>query len=138
MCFKRLYTLEYICKYYFLKKNVNVIFNILFKNFSQEKIIHFPFFQSWAEVWINKDIVNWHKEGQSIDRFLTKYQGHEPIKYRLWEAKKKKMSYITVNFPTGYIEGGEVFLKDILSEKDGVKFSLTFMKRILDTQIEKF
>lgn len=106
--------------------------------FIRNVIIHFPFFQSWAEVWINKDLVNWHKEGQSIDRFLAKYQGHEPIKYRFWEAEKKKMSYITVNLATGYTEGSKVFLRDILSEKDGVKFSLTFMKRILDTQVEKF
>jgi len=47
------------------------------------------------------------------------------------------MSYITVNLPTGYTEGSKVFLRDILSEKDGVKFSLTFMKRILDSQVEK-
>ena len=105
--------------------------------FIRNVMVHFPFFQTWCDVWINKTIVNWYKEGQSIDKFLTKYQGQEPVKYRFWEADKKKMSYITINFPTAYREGNKVFLKDILSEKDGVKFSLVLMRGILDTQIEK-
>ena len=108
-----------------------------FFRFVRNIIVHFPFFNSWEEIWISKDIVNWHREGQSIDRFLSKYEGHEPIKYRLWEAEKKKMSYISINFPTRYCEGIQVFVKDILTEKDGVVFSLALMKRILDTQIEK-
>jgi hypothetical protein len=105
--------------------------------FIRNVMIHFPFSQTYGDVWINKTIVNWYKEGQSIDKFLTKYQGHEPVKYRFWEADKEKMSYITINFPTAYREGNKVFLKDILSEKDGVKFSLVLMRGILDTQIEK-
>jgi hypothetical protein len=30
-----------------------------------------------------------------------------------------------------------MFLKDILSEKEGVKFSFILMKQILDTQVEE-
>jgi hypothetical protein len=104
--------------------------------FARNILIHFPFFQTWEEVWINKNIVNWHKEGQSIDRFLTKYEGHEPVKYRFWEAAKKKMTYITITFPEEYTKGNRIFLKDILSEKDGVKFSLIFMRKVIDTQVE--
>lgn len=104
--------------------------------FIRNLLIHFPFFQSWEEVWINKDIVNWYREGQSIDRFLTKYEGHEPVKYRFWEASKKKMTYMAVNFPKEYSKRSRVFLKDILSEKDGVKFSLVLMRQVLDTQVE--
>jgi hypothetical protein len=103
--------------------------------FIRNVMVHFPFFQRWEEVWINKTIVNWHKEGQSIDKFLAKYQGHEPVKYHFWEAEKKKMTYMSVNFPPVYTSGSRVFLKDILSEKDGVKFSLVLMKGILDTQV---
>ena len=47
---------------------------------------HFPFFDSWDDVWINKSIVNWFREGQSIDRFLCKHQGTGVVKYRFWEA----------------------------------------------------
>ncbi|HUU16975.1 MAG TPA: hypothetical protein VMW72_07495 [Sedimentisphaerales bacterium] len=32
-------------------------------------INHFPFFNIWDDVWISKSIVNWNKEGQSIDRY---------------------------------------------------------------------
>jgi len=104
--------------------------------FVRNVLTHFPFFQRWEDVWINKAMVNWYKEGQSIDKFLTKYQGHDPVKYRFWEAEKKKMTYMSVNFPTAYTSGERVFSKDILSEKDGVKFSHVLMRKILDTQVE--
>ena len=108
-----------------------------FFKFVRNVIVHLPFFKSWSELWINKDIINWCREGQSIDKFLNTYEGHEPVKYRFWETGKKNMTYITINFPKGYTEGRSIYLNDFLSEKDGVKFSLIFMKQILDTQIEK-
>lgn len=60
----------------------------LFK-FIRNAFSHFPFFDSWDEVWINKSITNWFREGQSIDRFLTKYCGKEKVKYRFWEESKQ-------------------------------------------------
>jgi len=100
-------------------------------------INHFPFFNCWNEVWINKSIVNWHKERQSIDQFIEKYKGKDIVKYRFWEAEKKKMTYLSINFPSTYNDNDKIFLKDILSEKEGVKFSFILMKQILDTQIEE-
>jgi len=41
----------------------------LFK-FIRNLISHFPFFNSWNEVWFDKLIINWNRKGQSIDRFL--------------------------------------------------------------------
>lgn len=106
----------------------------LFK-FVRNVIAHFPFFQSWEEVWIDKDIVNWYKEGQSIDKFLKKYQGHEPVKFRFWEEDKKRMTYVSITFPKDYSNGERIYLKDSISEKDGIKFSVIFMKRVIDTQV---
>ncbi len=100
-------------------------------------INHFPFFNSWNDVWINKSIVNWYKEGQSIDQFIEKYKGKDIIRYRFWEAEIKKMTYLSINFPSNYNENDKIFLKDILSEKEGVKFSFILMKQILDTQLEE-
>lgn len=100
-------------------------------------INHFPFFNSWDDVWINKSIVNWYKEGQSIDQFIEKYKGKDVVKYRFWEAEKKKMTYLRINFPSNYNDNDKIFLKDILSEKEGVKFSFILMKQILDTQLEE-
>jgi hypothetical protein len=28
--------------------------------FIRNVMVHFPFFQSWAKVWISRDVVNWH------------------------------------------------------------------------------
>ena len=61
----------------------------LFK-FIRNVISHFPFFDSWDDVWINKNIVNWYREGQTIDRFIEKYKGHDVVKYRFWEANKRE------------------------------------------------
>jgi len=108
----------------------------LFK-FVRNIVAHFPFFESWDKVWVNKSIINWYKEGRSIDKFLNKYKGKETVKYRFWEAQKKRMTYLSINFPKKYEENTKIYLKEILSEKEGVKFSFILMKKILDTQVEK-
>lgn len=107
----------------------------LFK-FIRNIIIHFPFFDSWNEVWINKTIINWQKQGQFIDYFLQKYKGKELVKYRFWEPSKKRMTYLTINFPKEYDKGNKIYLREVMSEKEGVKFSFILMKQILNTQVE--
>lgn len=108
----------------------------LFK-FIRNVITHFPFFEGWDDVWIKKSIINWYKEGQSIDKFIERYKEKDVVKYRFWEANKKKMTYLSINFPKEYDNGNKIYLKDILSEKEGVKFSFLLMKKILDTQVEE-
>lgn len=108
----------------------------LFK-FVRNVVAHFPFFKSWDEVWINNSLVNWYKEGQTIDKFLKKYEGQSKVKYRFWEPSKKKMTYLTISFPNEYINDSKVFLKDIITEKEGVKFSFILMRQIMNTQVEE-
>jgi len=108
----------------------------LFK-FVRNVVAHFPFFKCWDEVWINNSLVNWYKEGQTIDKFLKKYEGHKEVKYRFWEPSKKKMTYLTISFPNEYLNDSKVFLKDIISEKEGVKFSFILMRQIMNTQVEE-
>lgn len=103
--------------------------------FVRNLLAHFPIFETWDDVWVSKELVNWQKEGLTIDRFLKKYTGHEEVKYRFWEANKKRMTYINISFPKGYGEK-KIYLKDMISEKDGTKFSLMMMRKILDTQVE--
>jgi hypothetical protein len=106
----------------------------LFK-FVRNILAHFPVFDTWDEVWVSKELVNWQREGLTIDRFLKKYLGHDEVKYRFWEPDKKLMTYISINFPEKY-EQNKIYLKDIVAEKDGVKFSLIMMCQILNTQVE--
>lgn len=105
----------------------------LFK-FIRNVLAHFPLFETWDQVWISKKLVNWQKEGLSIDKFLTKYSGHEEVKYRFWEEDKKLMTYLTIQFPPTY-DANRIYLKDIITEKEGVKFSFIMMKKILNTQV---
>ena len=106
----------------------------LFK-FVRNVLAHFPLFETWDEVWISKELVNWQKEGLTIDRFLKKFSGHKEVKYRFWELEKKKMTYLNIRFPKEYDEN-KIYLKDIISEKEGVKFSFIMMRQILNTQVE--
>lgn len=106
----------------------------LFK-FVRNVLSHFPYFQSWNSVWIKKSIINWNKEGLTIDKFLKKYEGHEPVKYRFWEGHKKRMTYLSICFPEQYLIDTNIYLKDIVSEKEGVMFSFILMRKIMDTQV---
>ena len=106
----------------------------LFK-FVRNVMTPFPLFESWDEVWISKELVNWQKEGLTVDRFLKKFSGHEEVKYRFWEPEKKKMTYMSIHFPKEYGKN-KIYLKDIISEKEGVKFCFIMMRQILNTQFE--
>jgi hypothetical protein len=106
----------------------------LFK-FIRNVIVHFPFFDSWDDVWVNQSMVNWHKDSQSIERFIRKYKGKETVKYRFWEADKKRMTYLSINFPKHYEGDANIYLKDLLSERQGVRFSFVLMRQVLDSQV---
>jgi hypothetical protein len=110
--------------------------NDLFK-FIRNVITHYPFFDRWDDVWISNSLANWYQEGQSIDRFLEKYKGHPTIKYRFWEASKKRMTFVLINFPDTYKKGTRVYLNYYLTENEGIKFSLLLMKKIIDSQVEQ-
>lgn len=107
----------------------------LFK-FVRNVVSHFPFFTKWDDVWISKPIVNWYKDGQTIDKFIKKYLGNSEVKYRFWEVDKKLMTYLTISFPKEYSYKSKIYLKDIITEKEGVKFSFILMRQIINTQVE--
>lgn len=98
-------------------------------------LAHFPLFEAWDDVWVSKDLVNWQNKGQAIDLFFEKYAGHKEVRYRFWEAKKKLMTYLSICFPEEYGDK-KIYLKDMIPEKDGVKFSIIMMWQILNTQVE--
>jgi hypothetical protein len=108
----------------------------LFK-FIRHILMHFPFFYNWDDVWVKQSLVNLYStRPQFIDKFLSNNEGKEQLKYRFWEEDKKKMTYIAIRFPKGYTQGEKIFLKSMLPEKDGVKFSSIFMWNILKIQVE--
>ena len=115
-----------------------IIIDDLF-SFIRNTLSHFPVFDDWNSVFINKNLATWIKSG-TIDKFLTKcikikIDGKGIVKYRIWEKDKKKMTYISVNFPEKY-DTNNVYLKDIISEENGLKLCIAFMKQVLDTQVE--
>lgn len=108
-------------------------------SFIRNLLLHFPIFDTWNEVYINKNLATWSKAGQ-IDKFLQKctkikIDGKGSVDYRIWECKKKKMTYFSINFPEVY-EDDNIYLKDIIAEEVGMKFCMALMREILDTQVE--
>lgn len=101
-------------------------------------LMHFPYFEKWTDLWIRRPLVNLYStRPQFIDRFLSENEGKDELKYRFWEEKKKRMTYVSITFPKDYTKGDKFFLKDMLPEEDGVKFSAIFMRNILKVQIEE-
>lgn len=108
--------------------------------FIRNLLLHFPVFDTWDEVYINKNLATWNKVGQ-IDKFLTKstrykIDGKGTVKYRIWDEKRKVMTYFCINFPEKYGDTN-IYLKDIISEEVGIKFCMALMRAILDTQVEE-
>lgn len=46
------------------------------------------------------------------------------------------MTYLSIKFPAEYSNDSIIFLKDMVSEKEGIKFSFILMKQIMNTQVE--
>ena len=64
-------------------------------SFIRKLLLHFPIFDTWDEVYINKSLATWDKAGQ-INKFLIKAKEYKiddksEVKYRIWEVKKKKI-----------------------------------------------
>lgn len=108
-------------------------------SFVRNLLLHFPVFDDWNSVYVNKDLATWNKEG-TIHKFLIKssqikIDDEGIIKYRIWEKSKSLMTQVQIHLPREYDNSSKIFLKDIISEKEGLKLCISFMKQILDTQI---
>ena len=47
------------------------------------------------------------------------------------------MSYIEIRFPSSY-EDQDVYLKDIVKNKEGVEFLMVLMRQTIDSQVESW
>ncbi len=108
-------------------------------SFVRNLLLHFPVFDKWEDVYISKDLATWNKVG-TIHKFLLKsskikIDDSGVIKYRIWEKSKKLMTYIQFHLPEEYNDSRKIFLKEVISETDGIKLCISFMKQVLDTQV---
>ncbi len=105
-------------------------------SFIRNILSHFPYFQCWNDIYINEENSVWNiPKNSSISKFLKKYSNSETVKYRIWDNKKRKFTYMDINFPHSNEE--KIFIKDLISERDGMLFCMVFMKQVLDSQLEK-
>jgi len=101
-------------------------------------LVHFPFFKSWKEVKFNRDMIVWNGGHSKIDKFLFEVEGKNSYKWRIWDYNKKVMKYgYEIKFPKKYHDGSEIFLKNLIDEKQGIELCFIMMKQVLDSQVEK-
>jgi hypothetical protein len=99
-------------------------------------IAHFPFFDTWDDIRFTKELITWEGKSRVIDKFCEKFKERDEVKYRIWNPKTKEFSFFTIRFPKDYEKNKEIFLKDLLEEKEGARFSIRLMLRILLENVE--
>jgi len=104
-------------------------------SFVRNLLAHFPLFDSWDAVTINQHLVTWEGKGQ-IHKFLTEFDGKPQVKYRFFDPAAKELIYVTINFPSDYSQNRPIRLNEILTEREGVRFSIRLMLRILLQNVE--
>lgn len=109
-----------------------------FLRFIRNVFSHFSLFEKWEDIYLTKNLINWtFSKNSSIDRFLKKYTGRNDVGYRFWDSNNKKMTYVKINFPNKYENDIKIYLKDIISELEGIRFCVVLMNLILETQLEE-
>lgn len=107
-------------------------------SFTRHILSHFPLFDSWDEIYINYNIVNWAEPGQFIDTFLTGHKGKKDCVFQYVDFLnpiEKPPIKLQISFPR-YLIGRDIFLKDFISEKTVVEFSKNYMLERIISQIE--
>jgi hypothetical protein len=99
-------------------------------------IAHFPLFDTWDDIRFTKELITWEGKSRVIDKFCEKFKGRDEVKYRIWNPKTREFSYLTIRFPKDYDKNKEILLKDLLEEKEGARFSIRLMLRILLENVE--
>ena len=120
---------------YHIKTPLPFLTDQVFK-FVRNIISHFPLFDSWDEVWISKSLINWNKTDQSIDKFLRKNKGKETLGFAYKEENEDEYKFPTMvyfKFPKTYDDDSKIFLKDLISEKDVIIFSVGLMIFMIKT-----
>ena len=95
---------------------------------------HFPYFNSWNDIYITEKLSTWNNpKNSSIIKFLKNNYDKKTVKYRIWNKKQKKMIYMDINFPKS--TNTKIFIKDLISERNGMLFCMVLMKKVLNSQL---
>lgn len=105
--------------------------------FVRNLLSHFPFFSKWDDVWISETLVTWRgpKGPKTIHNFLGKFRSHSPVKYRIWDSSKKSFDHVSINFGWSYGGDSKIYLRDIIAEREGIRFAYILMRQVLDSQL---
>jgi len=124
---------SFIKEFFILNENDAIKIQGELYQFIRNLFAHFPYFDTWDEVWISKEFASWNDatKKRTIHQFLEKYVGHEPLKYRFNFNESDDYKEVTLNFHQTYNDTDRIYLKDLINEKDGVFLSIVGMNTIL-------
>ena len=97
---------------------------------------HFPLFESWDEIWFNKELITWEGEKGSINSLFSVVRPVPIVKYRFLDGSIQKLVYVSVSFPSNYAANEKIFLSEILTEREGSRFSIRLMLSVLIKNVE--
>lgn len=94
---------------------------------------HFPHFECWNDIYFCREMVTWDTAGANgaIEKFFRDPPFESVTKFRIWHGELKKFTYFSVSIPTDYTSNRTIFLKEIMSEKEGVQFSIHMMADVI-------
>ncbi len=112
-------------------------------NFIRNVLAHYPVFDSWNEAYVTKNLAPWSDKikNKSILRFLGDREKLDDYnrnpKFRIFDNNNKKFEYFEIRFPSSLKDDDKVYLKDIFSEKVGIRFCIIFMMKYLSIQLKE-
>ena len=83
-------------------------------------ILHFPFFDKWEDIYLNRKILNWNRNKKgSIEKFFDKNK-NKKLKYTIYMKHENKWNpehEVNIEIPN-LDDNKKIYLKDIISIKD--------------------
>ena len=102
-----------------IKSKADEAIKIKFFNIIRHILVHFPIYESWDDIYLNKEIVQWNrcKKGE-IEKFFSGDNVSRKFSYTVYALRAnsyEKSSTIDVEIPS--IEDG-FYLKELISKRD--------------------
>lgn len=108
----------------FNRTNINVKYETF--EMLRNLFAHFPIFNTWNEVYINEDLLNWNNpKNSSILKYFAKYHGKRLVYdiYTKYNAKDEWHIGCTVDItiPESIPKNGELYLSEFMTFSDVVR-----------------
>jgi hypothetical protein len=101
-------------------------------DFIRNILLHFPLFKTWDDIYISREFNSGMggSKGGRIHKFLHPETPMESLAFKLTMEKNMGEREFTIRFPDQLALEGNIYIKDILTEKEGAISIITVMNHI--------